>query len=169
MDLSQCEEIYREAFGDDGEFQAALFSTCGKYCKTVSESGRVCSFLFALPCDILLDKKTIRAYYIYAAATKKEYRGRGHMSRLVEDIARDGRLLFLKPADEKLFGFYRKLGFSEFCVTDNLGIENRAVPTGDFAKLTKAFSLENPVCTQAMYKAFAYTELKSIYFPYIME
>lgn len=169
MDLSQCDAIYREAFGDDGEFRETLFSVCGKHCRAFSENGAVHSFLFALPCAVLSEDKRIVAYYIYAAATKKEYRGTGLMTRLLTDLAAEGKMLFLKPAEEKLFGFYRRLGFSELYITENKNAKYRAVPTGDFARLTQALSLEKTVCTRAMYRAFENTELDGIYFPYIME
>ncbi len=169
MDLSQCDAIYREAFGDDGEFREALFSVCGKHCRAISQNGVVRSFLFALPCSILSKAEKTEAYYIYAAATKAEYRRLGLMTRLLNDVAAEGKTLFLKPADEKLFGFYRRLGFSDLYITENKNAKFRAVPTGDFARLTQALSLEKPVCTQAMYRAFDNTELGETYFPYIME
>ena len=32
MNINECREIYREAFGSDGEFENRLFTCCFKYC-----------------------------------------------------------------------------------------------------------------------------------------
>lgn len=33
MSINECREIYREAFGSDGEFENRLFTCCFKYCE----------------------------------------------------------------------------------------------------------------------------------------
>lgn len=52
MSINECREIYREAFGSDGEFENRLFTCCFKYCRTLSIGGKTASMLFALPCNI---------------------------------------------------------------------------------------------------------------------
>ena len=118
MSINECKEIYREAFGSDGEFENRLFTCCFKYCRTFSIGGKTASMLFALPCNIHSDAAPVSAYYIFAAATKKEFRGNGYMSRLIRSLEAD-RLLFLKPASPSLFGFYERLGFQPFSVSSN--------------------------------------------------
>lgn len=111
MSINECREIYREAFGSDGEFENRLFTCCFKYCRTLSIGGKTASMLFALPCNIHNAAAPVPAYYIFAAATKKEFRGNGYMSRLIRSLESD-RLLFLKPASPSLFGFYERAGLS---------------------------------------------------------
>ena len=118
MSINECREIYREAFGSDGEFENRLFTCCFKYCRTLSIGGKTASMLFALPCNIHKGAAPVSAYYIFAAATKKEFRGNGYMSRLICSLEAD-RLLFLKPASPSLFGFYERLGFQPFYVSSN--------------------------------------------------
>ena len=86
MSINECREIYREAFGSDGEFENRLFTCCFKYCRTLSIGGKTASMLFALPCNIHNAAAPVPAYYIFAAATKKEFRGNGYMSRLIRSL-----------------------------------------------------------------------------------
>ena len=75
MSINECREIYREAFGTDEDFENRLFSACADYCKELCINGKTVSMLFALPCNICKNGGIIPAYYIFAAATKKEFRG----------------------------------------------------------------------------------------------
>lgn len=113
MSINECREIYREAFGTDEDFENRLFSACADYCKELCINGKTVSMLFALPCNIYNGGGLIPAYYIFAAATKKEFRGKGYMTQLINSLETD-RLLFLKPANAPLFKFYEKLGFKRF-------------------------------------------------------
>ena len=54
MSINECREIYREAFGSDGEFENRLFTYCFKYCRTLSIGGKTASMLFALPSSVML-------------------------------------------------------------------------------------------------------------------
>lgn len=94
MSINECREIYREAFGSDGEFENRLFTCCFKYCRTLSIGGKTASMLFALPCNIHKGAAPVSAYYIFAAATKKEFRGNGYMSRLIRSLEADQASLF---------------------------------------------------------------------------
>lgn len=167
MSINECMEIYREAFGTDKDFENRLFSTCAEYRKTLCINGKTVSMLFALPCNIHKNGGIIPAYYIFAAATKKEFRGKGYMSRLINSLKTD-RLLFLKPADAPLFKFYEKLGFKRFEISAD---ENRPIyaePIGGFAELTHS---EKPIPTDcaALYKYKKTADIDGMYFLYLME
>ncbi len=107
--ISECKEIYLSAFEDDGAFCNSLFEICKDNIEYIDEDGKVVSFLFSLPCEI----EGKKAKYIFAAATKKEQRGNGYMSGLLERVKEKENLLFLRPATEKLIEFYKKAGFTE--------------------------------------------------------
>ncbi len=169
MNEKECREIYREAFRDpDDQFENRLFSLCGEYCRTLMRDGRTAAMLFALPCRITGGKKTASGFYIYAAATKREYRGTGCMSRLIETLKQEGSPLFLKPADDGLIKFYEKLGFKAFAASASDKGGCRACPEGGFAKLVS----EEPPADHS-YTAMSFGaddfELDNMYFPYIME
>lgn len=167
MNINECRAIYREAFGNDGDFEDRIFSECTEHIRTLCVGGKTVSLLFALPCNIHSNGDIIPAYYIFAAATKKEFRGNGYMSRLLGSLETD-RLLFLKPASAPLFKFYEKLGFKRFELSANKNSLLFAEPTAAFAKLILT---EKPVPTDctALYKYKADADISGMYFPYLME
>ena len=167
MSINECREIYREAFGTDEDFENRLFSACADYCKALCINGKTVSMLFALPCNIHNGSGIIPAYYIFAAATKKEFRDKGYMTRLINLLETD-RLLFLKPADAPLFKFYEKLGFRRFEISANENSPIYAEPIGGFARLILS---EKPIPTDctALYKHKKIADIGGLYFPYLME
>ena len=167
MSINECREIYREAFCTDKDFENRLFSTCAEYRKTLCINGKTVSMLFALPCNIHKGGGLIPAYYIFAAATKKKFRGKGYMSRLINSLKTD-RLLFLKPADAPLFKFYEKLGFKRFEISADENSPIYAEPIGGFARLILS---EKPIPTDctALYKYKKTADIGGMYFPYLME
>ena len=168
MKYKALREIYREAFGDDGGFEDRLFSICGEYLRSVSCGEEAAAMLFALPCKIDVGKESFDSYYLYAAATKKKYRGRGYMSGLIEELKKEGNPIFLKPASEELIGFYERLGFKRFTAVTRGKTEKTALPIGGFAELS---------ATEAQDAEFSYTAmcvnspvpLDNLCFDYIME
>lgn len=76
------------------------------------------STLYMLESDILNDGKSYSAYYIYAVCTHPDYRGKGLMKKLFQELfeiakSRSIDYLFLVPEEEYLFGIYEKLGFKK--------------------------------------------------------
>ena len=167
MSINECREIYREAFGSDGEFENRLFTCCFKYCRTLCINGKTVSMLFALPCNIYNGGELIPAYYIFAAATKKEFRGKGYMTQIINSLETDS-LLFLKPAKAPLFKFYENLGFKRFEISADENSPIYAEPTGGFARLTLS---EKPISTDctALYKHKKTADIGGLYFPNLME
>lgn len=112
MDKLNCLELYREAFPDnDIPFETALFEDCFSYCKYIKENGKIISMLFALPCELKEDNTKTECIYIYAAATLKEYRSKGYMHKLLEEVKKTDPTVFLRPANEGLIEYYKKFGF----------------------------------------------------------
>lgn len=108
----ECLEIYKEAFGDDGEFSKNLFENFFEYCKFDKTDGKISSMFFLLPCELVMNGKSFEAKYLFAAATKKEFRGRGFMSALIEKtLGQTEDFVFLKPSDDSLIEFYSRCGF----------------------------------------------------------
>ena len=166
--LEQCRALYREAFGeDDIEFETALFENCFKYCKWIEENGRIVSMLFLLPTVFKAEQQSIKGAYIYAAATLKEYRGNGYMSRLIEEIKGDFPL-FLRPANDNLINFYENLGFKTLPAEKSNNLPS-ICPAEDFLTLAKLFADdENGEKYTAMYYAKDLT-LRSLNFINTME
>lgn len=170
MKEPECREIYREAFSDpDTAFEDALFGHCFRYVKTVEEAGRVVSMLFALPCVIRTENTETDAVYVYAVATKKTERGKGHMHRLFEEIKREYKTFFLVPARKELIGFYRTCGLFEFEASNYETGQARVLPKGGFAELIG----ESKPAKKERFSAMGFTEtpltLEGLYFPCRME
>ena len=170
MNENECREIYREAFNDpDTSFENLLFGLCGQYCRFEMCGDKTAAILFALPCRIMCGEKSTDAFYVFAAATKREYRKMGYMSRLIESLKAEGVPLFLKPADSGLIKFYEKLGFTVFTARRTEPADCSALPDGGFKELCRNFKDTNTESYTAMY--FGPDNLKpdNMYFPYTME
>ena len=122
MKIDECIKIYKDAFGSSEPFDTMLFEGFGDCIHTVQREGKIVSMLFKLPCELEFGGKSEKIYYIYAAATDDEYRGRGYMSALIRDVAKKSAdPLFLKPATKELEGFYEKIGFKKINATAKKG------------------------------------------------
>lgn len=118
----QCKKIYLEAFDDgDNSFTEMLFENCFEYCRYSLSGDAVTAMLFALPCEITDGGKCDKALYLYAVATLKAYRGQGIMTGLIEKIKKqsENTLLLLRPVNNSVISFYKKLGFKEIAVDNS--------------------------------------------------
>ncbi len=101
------EEIRRfyDAFWEEGVFLC------------ICSGGEIVSQLALLPAVYRFAEKTVPAWYLYAALTRPEGRGRGLMGELVTAAVRQVRdmgapLLFTLPASAGLYGYYARFGFA---------------------------------------------------------
>ncbi len=110
--------LWSEAFGDSAE--AIEFFLDRRYLPentlVAEENGVIASMLFLLDGKVKIGKDYLDAYYLYAAATLKEFRGRGIMAQMLNQAAllansRGVDLICLKPAEESLFTFYAHHGY----------------------------------------------------------
>ena len=100
--------IYTQAFGASPLFDGLFFHTYRDNVRTLTIGGKIVSILFLLPCTA----NGQYCYYLYAAATAAEERGKGYMSRLIRDVlASADAPVFLVPATPDLIPFYARLGF----------------------------------------------------------
>ena len=120
-DIPALKAIWNEAFAEDSgqdidEFFENLYPNAAGFCAE-DEKGDVCAMLFALPQTIMKGEKQLKASYLYAVATKKEYRGKGYCKAVMAYAEKELRkryveALLLSPATQALADFYAKLGFS---------------------------------------------------------
>ena len=108
--------LYNEAFpGEPESFVDALFALgYPQYLFTECEQGELASMLFALPYAIVTEAGERDARYLYAVATAKKFRGKGHARRLLARVAAMGTPVFLRPMSPSLFDFYKSAGFTPF-------------------------------------------------------
>jgi len=117
-DIKNIVSLWIEAFGD-GEDEIMFFiRNRYKPENTVvcEENGNIVSMLFLLDGQMCIRSIDYPSYYLYAACTSKEFRGRGIMASLLDfakNIAQNRvyRFICLKPAEQSLFDFYKKHGY----------------------------------------------------------
>ena len=118
-DIPALREIWAEAFCDTqseiDEFFQTLYPQAFGFC--AEEDGKPVSMLFALPQTIVKGEKQIKSAYLYAVATKKEYRGRGFCRAVIACAEKDLRKRYfeaaiLSPASERLADFYAEQGYT---------------------------------------------------------
>ena len=115
-DIESVRQLYSRCFSDTPEgtdvFFERIFSP--DICYIAFDGGELAAMLCLLPTTI----NGRRAAYLYAAATREEYRNCGFMRGLVNyAVATCGaELCVALPADDGLYDFYKKLGFVELSV-----------------------------------------------------
>lgn len=168
-DINRCIEIYNKTFNDEKEFTERLFSKCHKYCRGLKEINEIVSMLFLLPVTLNYEGNKVKAKYLYAAATDSRYRNRGYMRRLIDWVfEEDSSPIFLKPADESLIEFYKKLGFETVTATKAENSDVCLIPENEFAEISSDCNYLDENYT-LMYHAKDKLDLDGISFPFTME
>lgn len=162
---NQCRNIYLSRFSDDGVFSKYLFEKCSENIEYIEKKGEIVSFLFLLPCEI----EGERAKYIFAAATKEECEGKGYMSNLLERVIEKENLLFLRPANEKLVGFYERFGFKLISSTTEDSSFPTLKPQDSFLSLAQQIEPDEDSEYPFMYLSKKDIEFEKIYFQYSMD
>lgn len=120
--------LWSRSFGDSEEDVQGFLEHFGIDIAVVSEdSGTVTGAAYIIPTDgIYLPNGVIKSCsYIYAVAVSPEFRGTGMGKELMKAALRFSKergfeYSSLKPSDEGLFEFYRKLGFETFSYINEL-------------------------------------------------
>lgn len=107
--------LWRHSFGDTKEYVEFFLENCPGYlCFTYWEDDRIVSMFFLLDGELAGEKSK----YLYAACTHSDYRRRGLMENLIDaavSYCTDNGFssIFLVPANEKLYNYYSKFGFTD--------------------------------------------------------
>lgn len=117
-DIINIINLWNEAFGDS-EKEIRFFLE-NKYVPEntiiLEEDGKIASMLFLLEGKMHINNSEYPSYYLYAACTSKEFRGRGYMSDLLKEANRVAAIrnkdfICLMPGEKSLFDFYEKHGY----------------------------------------------------------
>ncbi len=119
-DREQCEKLYKDAFGDSGQFDKLLFDLFFSNVETLKKDGVVVAMYFKIPCVLNVGGARQKAYYIYAVTTHNDHRHQGLMSRLFKDTTNETVLHFLKPSSEGVIAFYNQAGFKQIVGTRDM-------------------------------------------------
>lgn len=117
-DLNDIIVLWNEAFGDsEDDIKFFLDSRYIPENAVVCETdGRIVSVLFLLDGMMHINGKDYSSYYLYAACTSKDFRGKGIMSDMLGfakslSVSRNKQFIILKPGEESLYGYYEKFGY----------------------------------------------------------
>ena len=110
--------LWETAFDDSEENLGYFFKNTASPERVLAafKEGKPVSALYMLESEIINKEKIYSAYYIYAVCTHPDFRGKGLMKSLFEELfkvakSRNIDYLFLVPEEEYLFNIYEKLGF----------------------------------------------------------
>lgn len=83
---------------------------------TAKNNGDIVAMLFHIPCEV----KGEKAHYLYGATTDEKFRNRGIMGKLIEFSLFDAKnygekFSFLYPANDHLYGYYKRFGYERKC------------------------------------------------------
>lgn len=140
-DISQVILNWQESFGDTREEIEEFFSAFDGEARICiwEESGQVAGQLILLPVNLHLVKfqeseeeigeiTDISVEYIYAVATKENFRGKGICTRLLEGVfellKKENKPGILVPANEELCVFYEKRGFVNCFHEEKIAVTN---------------------------------------------
>lgn len=114
-DEYQLRALWTAVFGDGDEFLNPFFNAFFSPGSVLvcESSDKIIASVYPLPIGSLLLENGCRipCVMIYALGTMPQYRGLGCASALVNACCQSGAVYVLRPANEKLFKFYEKLGF----------------------------------------------------------
>ncbi len=113
--------LWQKTFGDTREYIESfivVFSDKAEFLIKEAD-GKVVSMLCMIDCTMAADSKEYKGRYIYACATDENYKKRGLITELLDDARiraekEDCDFLVLVPANDALFDFYEKRGYSKF-------------------------------------------------------
>lgn len=119
-DIPSLKFLMKEIFGDHDSFINLFFNYKYENNALIYEiDGEIVSCAFLLSAHIQIDNNQYPITYLYACATKPEYRGNGYMKEILEEAykiacTRNEAGIFLLPANESLYYFYGKNNFTTF-------------------------------------------------------
>ncbi len=119
MNIAELKGLWKEVFGDSDEYLDIFFSRIYKENNTLVHciDGKPAAALYMIPYEIYINGKYYLMQYLYALATKAEYRRKGIMTELIHQAHRIGKKRgyissVLIPACQDLYAYYQHLGYN---------------------------------------------------------
>lgn len=131
--------LWIDCFGDSEEYTDYIFNCLIKpeHAFVATEGGHVSSMLFYQPFTLKTQAAKTNGAYIFGVATEQKSRGEGISTRLLdythECLENEGYALsVLVPANEGLFEFYAKRGYSNFSDICRVTLQAEDIPITDY-------------------------------------
>ncbi|MEG2524038.1 MAG: GNAT family N-acetyltransferase [Oscillospiraceae bacterium] len=119
VDIPGLKTLWTMSFDDPINYIDFFYDKLARPCDTLifDEDGQIAAMLTLIPTALVYRDKSVRAAYVYGAATHKNYRSRGVMTALLahaEEYARTQgySLVVLVPGEKYLFDYYKRRGYS---------------------------------------------------------
>jgi len=120
-EIPEIQLLWQEVFGDPEDFTNRFLAHFGiENCYVSKQNDEITAMAFALPVEVSgVRCEVSEMWYIYACATRPQYRKLGIMAKLLEAVyceacAKNVAGIFLHAANQSLENYYRKLGFEDF-------------------------------------------------------
>lgn len=117
-DIPGLREIWHISFGDSKEYIDMFMEHQFENALTVvyEEDSKILSMFFLFRCDFSIRGKNHPSFYLYAAATLPQYRGKGIMGKMLEfsksyAAEKNFDFIILSPAEKSLYDYYSRFGF----------------------------------------------------------
>lgn len=117
-DIPGLREIWHISFGDSKEYIDMFMEHQFKNALTVvyEEDSKILSMFFLFRCDFSIRGKNHPSFYLYAAATLPQHRGKGIMGKMLEfsksyAAERNFDFIILSPAEKSLYDYYSRFRF----------------------------------------------------------
>lgn len=119
--MNSLSRLWNTVFGDDYSFIELIFKKeydNGILCFAAFDNKEAVSAFYLIKNTLKFNRKQYEGYYLYAAATLPEYRGKGFMSELIEEAKKycadkGADFITLVPSQESLYGYYSRFGFEK--------------------------------------------------------
>ena len=139
-DILYLKKMWKDIFKDTDSYIDLFFSYKFKSGNTyvIREDGKIVSTLYVEYNSLYINGKIKSGAYFCGIATYEKYRGRGYANMLIEYAKKNIKkvdIIYLIPASQSLFDFYKKSGFKHFTSMDREEIfPNENVPLPKFSK-----------------------------------
>ena len=127
-EITYLKKMWKDIFKDTDEYIDLYFSYKfkGENTFVVRDNGKIVSTLYVEYNDVFYNGKTVKGAYFCGIATYSEYRGLGYAKKLIEyakEHIKKVDIIYLIPANESLFDFYKQTGFRVFTTLSKEEVE----------------------------------------------
>ena len=137
--------LWQRVFGDSEEYIKLFFKEAyyDSECFAEIVDGEAVSAFYLIKCHIRYAGKSYEGRYLYAAATLAQYRKNGLMSQLINEAKvyckeKGIDFIALVPADDGLYSYYGRFGFSEAMYKYYFAINNQCVTLRAYREIDDA-------------------------------
>ncbi len=142
-DIPALKSLYNECFPGETDFCDRYFENIFPKCRVLIYGGScILAAAHIINAEIVINGEVLKGAYIYAVSTRKNMRGRGFASELMQSaeataIAESADILFLITENNSLFNFYKRFGYEKrlLCSTVHTKV-NRADLHGEIRPIS---------------------------------